>query len=342
MRAHTSSLAAEWPVASNSHGAGRHAGRLASAMWRWLLLVAAIAARGGHSQYVLPRTARWLSHYCGLSRRTAADHVRVARALAAHPARGEAMAAARLSFSHARAIIRVAELADLIAELVTVAEHGTVGQLEEVVCGLRTVDRDNDAATPDGADPEAADTMSHHWRDDSFLGLSAKLGPEQGALLLSAVETLARREGMTHAAALSRMAEITLAGLNASNGPAPPLRGGEYAAVVVHIDAADYPAPDEANRQAQVESGSGERAQDAQPYGRIARGPGLPDATVQRLLCTGRVPAIVTSEHPDEAHVDDVGQRRGIRWRNGVPDVGASRPDFDPWASPPAAKRLIA
>src|SRR5690242_11366561 len=73
------------------------AGRIASAMCRWLLLVAAFDARDGCAQYVLPSTARWLSHYCGLSHRTAAEHVRVARALAAYPVLADAMAAGRVS-----------------------------------------------------------------------------------------------------------------------------------------------------------------------------------------------------------------------------------------------------
>src|SRR5436309_6478101 len=140
------------------------AGRLASAMCRWLLLVAEFDARGGCGHFVLPSTSRWLAHYCGLSRRTAADHVRVARALAAHPVLCDAMAAGRISYSHARAIARAAELGDqqLVADLVMVAEYGTVGQLEDVVRGLRTVDRNQT-----DADPEVAETVSHRWREDS-------------------------------------------------------------------------------------------------------------------------------------------------------------------------------
>src|SRR5882762_3522040 len=62
------------------------AGRLAAAMCRWLLLVAEFDARDGAARFGLASTARWLSYACGLSRRTAIDHVRVARTLAAFPA----------------------------------------------------------------------------------------------------------------------------------------------------------------------------------------------------------------------------------------------------------------
>ena len=59
-------------------------------------------------RFGLASTARWLTHCCGLSHRAAVDHVRVARALVAFPELAAAMAAGRLSYSHVRAIARVA------------------------------------------------------------------------------------------------------------------------------------------------------------------------------------------------------------------------------------------
>lgn len=274
------------------------AGRLAAATSRWLLLIAAFDAREGFARYGLSSTYRWLSHYCGLSRRTAIEHVRVARALAAHPPLAEAMQAGRLSFSQARAISRLADLAapQLIADLVTVAEHGTVGQLEVMVRGLRTVDDNNrDALEPD---PE---TVSHRWRSDSRFGFSAKLDPEHGALLQSAIETIARREDLTHAEALTRMAEIALASVSAAgDGPAPALRGDEHAAVVIHLDAApagagaEGSAPDAARQAAPAAAGApGCSAEHPRPAARIAGGPGLPPRVVERLACCGRLRTIV-------------------------------------------------
>src|SRR4051812_32135622 len=86
------------------------AGRLAAAMCRWLLLVAEFDARNGPAKFCVGSTGRWLSHYCGISARTARDHVRVARVLAAHAVLAEAFGAGRISYSHVRAIARVAEL----------------------------------------------------------------------------------------------------------------------------------------------------------------------------------------------------------------------------------------
>jgi hypothetical protein len=268
------------------------AGRLAAATCRWLLLVAAFDARDGAARFGLPSTARWLGHYCGLSRRTTRDHVRVARALAAHACLAEAMSAGRISYSHVRAISRVAELGDdkLVADLVMVAEHGTVDQVEDTVRGLRSVDDNNRGR--DERDPE---TVSHRWRPDSRWGLSAALDPEHGALVQSAIETVARREGITQAEALTRMAEIALAAMSSTEQPAPSLRGDEYAATVIQLDAAAIPPETTATEgeHTEPERGSAEPPW-PRPYARIQGGPGLPDAVVKRLLCSGRIRTVVT------------------------------------------------
>jgi hypothetical protein len=143
------------------------AGRLASATCRWLLLVAAFDTAGGCGRYGLASTARWLSHYCGLSMRTAVEHVRVARALAAHENLATQMGAGRLSYSQVRPISRMSERGDpkLIEELIEVAQHGTVRHLEDIVRGLRTVD---DAASP--VPRSERERVTRRWRADSLWG----------------------------------------------------------------------------------------------------------------------------------------------------------------------------
>jgi hypothetical protein len=303
------------------------AGRLAAATCRWLLLVAAFDARRGFDKFLLPSTAHWLSHYCGLSRRTARDHVRVARVLAAHSVLAGAMNAGRISYSHVRAISRAADLGgeQLVADLVMVAEHGTVGQLEDMVRGLRTVDDNN----RDGREPRP-ERLSHRWRADSRFGLSAALDPENGALVLMAIQAVARREQITQAQALTRIAEISLATLNAAgNDPVPRLRGDEHAAVVIQLAATQQDGsaeprsgaePARSGAEAELERLSGVveqlagppardrgkgrsrgkardqgkarnrgKARFGRPICRIARGPGLPVEVIERLACAGRV-----------------------------------------------------
>src|SRR5882757_896572 len=289
------------------------AGRLSAATCRWLLLVAEFDARDGAAKFGLASTARWLSYACGLSRRTAIDHVRVARSLAAFPALTESMSAGRLSYSHVRAISRVARPGEeqLVADLIVVAEHGTVGHLETMVRGLRTVE-DNEQ-TPAQAEEYAA----WSWSSESQWRLSARLDPERGAVVQKAVEMIARTEGISHAEALVRMADIALAAVNDSETPLRELRGDERAAVVIHLDAADLPAEDGPvrSRERTQPTRSAERTEHQRsaertprPYARIADGPGLPDRVIKRLLCSGRIRTVVH----DGGNVRDLGRSHRV------------------------------
>jgi hypothetical protein len=289
------------------------AGRLAAATCRWLLLVARFDAEAGYAPHGLASTSRWLSHYCGMSRRTATDHVRVARLLAAHPRVRAQMAAGRLSYSQARAISRVADLgnATLVDDLIMVAEHGTVRHLEDVVRGLRTVD-DNTRDDPRGA----GEYLRRRWRPDSRWGLSARLDPENGAVVDAALAAVGAKEDVNQAEALVRIAEIALAAL-ATAGDAPSLRGDQFAAVRIEVNSAALLAPDAADDAGALDvphdepAGSREPAESARPAeparpaelaqparpprpaGRIADGPGLPRRVLDRLLCSGRIRTVL-------------------------------------------------
>src|SRR5882757_10004649 len=275
------------------------AGRLAAATCRWLLLVADFDARDGCARFGLASTAAWLSHACGLSRRTAVEHVRVARGLAVFPTLVQAMSAGRLSYSHVRAITRLAQPGEqrLVTDLIDVAEHGTVGQVETMIRGLRTVQTNSSGLAPD-------EYVSHSWTPESQWRLTARLDPEHGALVQSAVETIARTEGISSPEALVRMAEIALAAT--ADGSTPHLRGDERAAVVIHLDAAALPTEptDDAVSAAPADPATRSAERD-RPYARIADGPGLPDRVIKRLLCSGR---IRTAIHGRGATLRDLGR----------------------------------
>ena len=287
------------------------AGRLAAATCRWLLLVAQFDAREGCAVFGLASTARWLGHYCGVAHRTAVEHVRVARALAGFPELAAAMAAGRLSYSQVRAISRLARDGGhrLVEDLIDAAGHGTVGQLEVLVRGLRTVE---EVDSPDGHPQEY---VSHSWSSQGQWRMQARLDPERGAIVQSAIETIAGVDGIDQAAALVRMAEIALAAVADTAQPVRGLRGDERAAVIIHLSAADLAAADTgadgASRQASGEPRSAERAAVGRPglYGRVAGGPGLPDAVVQRLTCAGR---IRTAVHDRDGTVLDLGRSHRV------------------------------
>jgi Domain of unknown function (DUF222) len=163
------------------------AGRLAAGTCRWLLLVAQFDAREGCAVFGLASTARWLGHYCGVAHRTAVEHVRVARVLAGFPELAAAMGAGRLSYSQVRAISRPAGDGEhrLVEDLIDAAGHGTVGQLEVLVRGLRTV------ADVDGPDRRPPEYVSHSWSSPGQWRMQARLDPERGAIVQSAIETIA-------------------------------------------------------------------------------------------------------------------------------------------------------
>ena len=211
-------------------------GRLAAGTSRWLVLVAQFDAREGYLSFGLASTAQWLTHACGIAHRTAVEHVRVARSLRHYPRLAEEMGAGRLSFSQVRAISRIAEPGEhaLVEDLIEVARHGTVAQLEVMVRGLRTVDHNEKATDP-------GEYVKQSWTSDSRWQLSARLDPERGALVGAAIDALMQRDGCSAADAVWQLAEIGLASLADEQNPPRELRGDERAAVVIHLDAARVP-----------------------------------------------------------------------------------------------------
>jgi len=138
--------------------------------------------------------------------------------------------------------------------------------------------------------------------------LSARLDPERGAVVQKTVETIARAEGISHADALVRMADIALAAVNDSETPLRELRGDERAAVVIHLDAADLPAEDGPVRSRERTQSTRSAERTPRPYARIANGPGLPDRVIKRLLCSGRIRTVI-HEH---GNVRDLGRSHRV------------------------------
>ena len=77
-----------------------------------------------------------------------------------------------------RAITRVVRSGEeqLVNDLVTVAQHGTVRQLESMVRGLRTIEDNDPPETP-------SDYLAHSWGGDSRWRMQARLDPESGAVV---------------------------------------------------------------------------------------------------------------------------------------------------------------
>ncbi|MDH3293970.1 MAG: HNH endonuclease [Acidimicrobiia bacterium] len=117
-----------------------HAAAIAAATCRWLGWLADYDRRRGWAAWGCKSAAHWLSFACGMSLRTARDHVRVARGLEELPVVRAAFGAGELSFSKARALTR---LQPPIAEeaMVELARVTTAAQLDRLVAGHRQIDR---------------------------------------------------------------------------------------------------------------------------------------------------------------------------------------------------------
>jgi hypothetical protein len=161
------------------------AGHLAAATGKFLILLAEFDARRGWATWDMPSCAAWLSWKCQLSSGTAREHVRVARALRALPAIRGALAAGRLSYAKARALTRIAD-PDTDQDLAEMAEPMTANQLDRFARAHRTVTRADDE--------QARITRRLTWRieDDGSLTLTARLPPQDGAAVLTALRAATR------------------------------------------------------------------------------------------------------------------------------------------------------
>lgn len=113
-----------------------YAGHLAAAQARWLVWIGAYDRREGWRQWEARSCSHWLNWRCGVSMRTAREHVRVARRLAELPVlRGRFLAGA-VSYSKVRAVSRVANEFNE-ADLVELAELSTASQVERLCAGMR-------------------------------------------------------------------------------------------------------------------------------------------------------------------------------------------------------------
>ena len=165
-------------------------GHLAAATCRFLILIAEYDRRGGWGTWECTSAAQWLGWKCGMSRRTAQEHVRVARALEELPVMTAAFAAGQLSYSKVRAMTRVATPKSE-SDLVAVALHGTASHVDRIVAGFCTVKRN--------VDPERGRMQLRrrgiwcHTAEDGTGTLTVRGDPAAIAAILQTIDSAADR-----------------------------------------------------------------------------------------------------------------------------------------------------
>lgn len=218
-----------------------------AATCRWLILLAEFDERQGWAIEGCKTCAQWVGWRCGVGREAAREYVRVARRLGELSRVREAFGTGRLSYSKVRALTRVEDVA-LEEELVQLAMTTTAAQLEQVVRAYK------------GVVVAQRDVQQHfesrfvEWSrdDDGSVRIRGRLTPEQGEMLIKAIEgtrddmlesvsaeTPWGEAGEVHelppvgarnADALAQLADTALAAAAASTG-------GDRYQLVVHLDA---------------------------------------------------------------------------------------------------------
>ncbi len=167
-----------------------HAAHLSVAECQMVLLVGELDRRGIWADEGLRSCAHWLNWRCGVSLGAAREQVRVGRALADLPLVRAAFGTGEISYSKVRAITRIANRR-LEEGLVAMAREATASQLERVVREYRRADPD-----------EGPQHLARHDRryvrsftdDEGMVVLRARFSPEEGAVVLAAIE--AARQAM--------------------------------------------------------------------------------------------------------------------------------------------------
>lgn len=255
-------------------------GHLDAAEYRLLELIRELDKQAPWGLWEMKSCAHWLNWKCGIALGAAREKVRVAHALPELPTVCEAFRDGRLSYSKVRAITRIADPANE-AHLVDVALAATAAHIEKIVRKYRQVER-----------LQAADqamvlyenrSLTYYWAEDGALVVNGRLTPEQGAVLIQALERAERwietpldePRDTRSADGLAALAERYLQ-------VAPTADDGASSAdryqITVHVSA---------------ETLSVDGAIDADDPPVIEEGPVLAPETVRRLACdAGVVPLI--------------------------------------------------
>lgn len=250
---------------------------------------------GGHRS-----CAHWLAFRTGFDLGACRERVRAARALADLPLTSASMSRGELSFSKVRALSRVAT-PENEGDLLDLARGCTAAQLERVVRGFKLGSRQDEVERE--RERLESRRLSVFPDDEGMYEVKGRLTPEQGALLMRAIEaasdslyreksvsaeTSSQGSARLRADALALLAERALA---AGFGESAPVSGtkAERYQVLLHVDAETLKSDGSGLGQSELEDGTRVSAE-----------------TSRRLACDG---AVVGIGHASDGSVLGVGRR---------------------------------
>lgn len=180
------------------------------------------------------RCADWLSWRVGWNSSTAREHLRVANRLAELPLIDNALRTGELSYSKARALTRVATPANEAA-LLEDARHATGSQLEVLCRKYATVVRASKQI--DHAADDAQRTLIRTDREDGMVQIQATLHADEAAIVMAALERVARERCKTAADAAGATAGTADVDAKPAAARAAELHTSGATAVAADVDA---------------------------------------------------------------------------------------------------------
>lgn len=252
---------------------------IAAAEARLMALIAEYDAREAWARWECQSCAHWLEWKCALGANAARERVRVARALVYLPVIFGEFSNGCLSYSQIRALTRAAT-PENETELVHAARHMTASQLEDAVRAMRGL-----ASSDQDATRQDARFVRWCYDEDGCLVITIKVPPENGAAVISAINTIADELEAQDVSAETSGAEqvdrtlpqlrsdaLVLMAKSALSGKSGAVVGGNGRHVVIHADASVL-AEGEGNAY-------------------IEGGPSICAESLKRLTCDGVVTAV--------------------------------------------------
>ena len=308
------------------------AGRIAAATCEWLTMIEEFDRNDWWGGVGLLSCAHWLNLRCGMSLRTARDHLRVARALPELPAIRQAFSGGRISFSKVRALTRLATPADE-AELLEFAQQATASQVETMVREWRRVNELNNPV-----ESRRRFRLTYRYDDDGTFVFSGRLSPEDGAVFIATVErgrqlfdpdpkepTEGGDRPEPDMSSADALVGVLTAWMQDARAPEPGRGIGE---VVFLCDVASLAAPTDVERPVTVQPvgvpappnarrPTRSRRKGHRTFG-IKNGPTLAPKTADRVLCDAATMAMLVDDREDPLDMGRRSRRPSSRLRRAL------------------------
>ena len=233
------------------------------ATYHLLVLIAEFEANNYGEQQGFITTAHWLNYTCGIGLTAAREKVRVAMALQALPKVAQCFSQGSVSYSKVRALTRVAD-AHNEQSLLDIARHATAAQAERIFRQYKQTRDSAESSVGLSTESEPRNRFSSHWDEEGNLVFRGRLSPEQGALMLAAMQR-ERDEGAQPEDALAIVAQRALS----------PIERCEN----LNEDAVEQAQTNSAAERYQIHVELDNQTQ------HIRGGPGIADNIIERLSC---------------------------------------------------------